>query len=358
MGNLKRMAFTTSKAIHNIISIAAAGLMLGAIAYADDPTPMAPPIQMSAPQTTGANSAFNWREVPANQQVPVRRAAFDQGGYQIYDTVGETIVVPFTNQNLYVMKFAVSHNGTMYFVNSGSYPVLYVPKSGYLDNATVAGARWYPFGGNFQPAQPVYLGIAPSWSVFIGMGWYPNMFCYGGYWSHRPFIAGSIFVASAGLFFEIGGRPYFGWNGYHRYFRAHPAPYHIAYFRRDYYRYTNIPHTAQHRFVGAGRASIAHRTFTNGHSGGGRVFRGASGARLGSRVPVEQRGFNGARGAGGVHEFNGGARGAGRPHGFTGGSRAVGGQHTFNGGVHAAAGDRRFSGGAHANGGGSDHARQ
>jgi hypothetical protein len=87
---------------------------------ADEPVTMAPPVQDAggdiaidrSADNGSADSVFNWKEVPANQQVPVRRAVFDQGGYQLYDKAGETIVVPFTDNNLYAMKFAVSHDGT------------------------------------------------------------------------------------------------------------------------------------------------------------------------------------------------------------------------------------------------------
>ena len=96
------------------------------------------------------SNVFDWTDVPQNQVVPVERAAFDAGGYQIYDTTGDTIVVPFTNNNLYVMEFAKSTDGTMYFVNDGNEPILYVPRGGYLENATVPGycPFWY---GRDQP---------------------------------------------------------------------------------------------------------------------------------------------------------------------------------------------------------------
>jgi len=336
MDSLSRIGATKAKIFQGALSLAvAAGLsFVTAGASADVPTTMAPPIQMSAPATSGdnasADSVFHWQEVPANQQVPLVRAAFDQGGYQLYDTQGETIIVPFTDQNLYVMKFAQSSNGKMYFVNEGDYPVLYVPKNGYLENATVAGARWYPFGEDFHPDHPVFLGIAPSWSVFIGMGWYPHMVCYGGYWSNTSFIAGGIFLPSVGLFFEIGGHPYYGWDAYHRYFLAHPAPFQIAYDHRDFYRWADRPHASLHRFVGAGHVYYAHRSFAGAHDfSGGRTFRGASGswqgghgaagdrASGGDRTYGDDRGYGGDRGG----RDDGGDRGFGRDGGFGGGDR-------------------------------------
>lgn len=207
-------------------SISALCLLLPATAFCDPPTAMAPPVAAQSDQVGAADSdsVFQWTEVPENQQVPLTRAVFDQNGYQLYDTVGETIQVPFANNNLYVMKFALSPTGDMYFVNTGDYPVLYVPQNGYLENASVPGARWYPFSDTFHPAQPVFLGVAPSWSAFIGMGWYPNMVFYGGYYSHSAFVAGGVFLPTVGLSIVIGGTPYHSWAGYHNYYIGHPGP--------------------------------------------------------------------------------------------------------------------------------------
>ena len=144
------------------------------------------------------DTVFQWTEIPQDQQVTLTRAVFDQSGYQLYDAVGETIIVPFTGHNLYVMKFGRSGNGRLYFVNDGGTPTLYVPKNGYLENATAAGARWYPFSKDFHPEHPVYLGVAPSYSGFVGMGWYPGMYAFGGYWSSTAFISGGVFGPSAG----------------------------------------------------------------------------------------------------------------------------------------------------------------
>ena len=130
---------------------AALGLLLAVTAaQADDSYSMSPPVDSAYSQDASAvsgaqDSVFNWSEVPQNQQVPITRGVFDKGGYQLYDTQGETIIVPFTNQNLYVMKFGQSDDGSMYFVNENGVPVLYVPQDGYLENASASGARWYPF---------------------------------------------------------------------------------------------------------------------------------------------------------------------------------------------------------------------
>src|SRR5581483_9789127 len=102
----------------------AAALVFGlAGCYSTRPVAMAPPVQsapppmaaqMGSPQGMAPNDAgvFDWHQVPQGQQVPVNRAVFDQGGYQIFAASGETIVVPFANQNLYAMKFGRSGTGT------------------------------------------------------------------------------------------------------------------------------------------------------------------------------------------------------------------------------------------------------
>src|SRR5947209_8312429 len=74
------------------------------------------PAPGNAQPVQGAGGVYQWTDVPVNQQVPIVRAVFDQGGYQIFAQSGETIVVPFVNQNLYVMKFGQT-SGQPYFVN-------------------------------------------------------------------------------------------------------------------------------------------------------------------------------------------------------------------------------------------------
>ncbi len=172
-----------------IATVAALALLgVASAGYADDAYSMAPPVDGgSAAYSSSASNVFGWQEVPAEQQVPIERAVFDHGGYQLYDSVGETIVVPFSNNNLYVMKFGVSQTGSMYFVNSGDAPILYLPENGYLQNATCSGGRWYPFTERWHPATPVYLGCAPSWSAYTSIGWYPGMYCHGGYWRQFEF---------------------------------------------------------------------------------------------------------------------------------------------------------------------------
>jgi hypothetical protein len=342
----------------------AAGISLAAgTAFAQDETSMAPPVQSSAPAALGAgtnaaaDSVFNWQEIPANQQVPLTRAAFDQGGYQLYDSVGETIIVPFTNDNLYVMKFASSQNGTMYFENEGGYPVLYVPNGGFLSNATVAGARWYPFGQNFHPAEPVFLGIAPSYPEFVDLGWYPNTYFYGGYYGSTPFLAGGVFLPTVGLFFSIGGHPYYGWNSYHRYFFDHPGFYHTSYYNHNFYRYGGSNYrafSAGRQFGGGGGYAFNHGGgFDHGYTGHS-AFAGRAGFGGGS-------GFSGRTFRGTSNFVNGGHNYSGNRsitvnNNFGGGGQHFGGSQSFSGGQsssHAFRGASSFGGGSHSSGGGS-----
>ncbi len=307
----------------------------------------------------GQNGAYNWTEVPVNQQVQITRAVFDQGGYQLYSPQG-TIVVPFANQNMYVMKFGQSQTGGMYFVNSGQFPTLYVPPGAGLQNAAQPNSNWYPFPQNYAYTNPVYVGIAPSWSAFTGMGWYPGMAYYGGYYGYSPY---SIIGPMVGLHFLIGGSPYYGWNSYHSYYNSHPygyAPMRVV--NRTVYNQAartsfNSGGFGRRTFGSAG-STFGNRStgsFGRGPSGVGSTPRpafgsGASGGSFG-RSPS---GFGGSFGAGrrsfpvsappapsipsggfgSRPSFGGGSFGGGRSFGgggFGGGSFS-GGRSSFGGG--------------------------
>jgi len=362
----------------------AAGLSLAAgTAFADDPTSMAPPVQGSVSAgfngngtNTAADSVFNWKEIPANQEVPLTRASFDQGGYQLYDTVGETIVVPFTSENLYVMKFATSPNGKLYFVNEGGYPVLYIPRGGYLENATVSGARWYPFGEDFHPAEPVFLGIAPSYDEFINLGWYSDTHCYGGFYGNTSFIEGGVFLPTAGLFFEVGSRPYYGWDGYHHYYEDHPGYYRTNYYNRDYYHYAGshygrfapdrrfqgnagwVDHGDAHGFNQgidhgyADHAQFAGRPSFGGNSGSGRTFQGNSNDG-GSHSYTGNHSYTTNNPGGGGRTFGGSQNlsnsGSGRTFrgtwNYGGGQSDGGGSRSYTGGQRYGGNSGSFSGG-------------
>jgi len=326
-----------------LASSMAGSLLVANIARADSPANLAPPIGSSDQMATDSEQSsvdqstiFNWTQVPKKQSVDITRATFDKGGYQLYDSAGDTIIVPFTDHNLYVMKFGKSDDSSMYFVNTGSDPVLYVPDGGYLENATVSGAKWYPFTDDFQPSQPVYMGIAPSWDDYAFMGWYPDMVCDGGYYCNTGFGVGD-FIACPGFCFNIGGSVCFGWNNFSDYCIDYHPPFRMGFFDRGYYG------------RGFGGGGFGGRGFGgHGFDGG---FRGGSsfhgGFRGGSSFRGAGGGFRGAsafRGAGG--SFGGGSSFRGEGSGFRGGFSGGGGS-SFRGGF---SGGGSFGGGR---GGGS-----
>jgi len=340
------------KSGRGILSVAgsAALLAVATAVYADSPVTMAPPVNADdaysysdGPTNASADSVFQWDELPQSQRVPLTRAIFDRSGYQLYDTQGETILVPFSNNNLYVMKFAETSGDEIYFVNEGGVPVLYVPRGAYLENATVPGAKWYPFSEKFHPTTAVFLGIAPSWDDYCSMGWYPDMVCYGGYYSRDPYWGnGSNFFASINLTFIFGGHRYHGWEPYHNYYSYHRAPYVI----RDYGHHWDRP------YRGGGY----------GHGwGGDRVFRGGGHEYRVNRGGGDHGFRGGDRGPGGVHVYRGGDRGDNNVHVFRGAGNRPGwdGNHNNTGGRPGWNGDHnsgdrpgRGDGGNHNDGGG------
>ena len=287
---------------------------------------------------SGQNGAYNWTEVPVNQQVQITRAVFDQGGYQLYSPQG-TIVVPFANQDMYVMKFGQSRTGGMYFVNSGQFPTLYVPPGAGLQNAAQPNSNWYPFPQNYAYTQPVYVGIAPSWSAFTGMGWYPGMAYYGGYYGYSPY---SMIGPMVGLHFLIGGSPYYGWNSYHSYYNSHPygyAPMRVV--NRTVYN-----QASRNSFNSGGAGGFGRRSFGSAGStfgsrpGGGSFGAGRRSFPVSAPPPVSSSGF-GSRPSFGGGSFGGGAS-APRPS-FGGGGGSFGGGG-FGGGRSFGGGG--FSGGS------------
>ena len=359
-------------------------LLAGCSHNSPPPVMLAPPstpVTISQPldQTTGAGQAagvYNWTDVPAGQPIPISRAVFDQGGYQLYSPQG-TIVVPFASQNLYVMKFGQSQTGSLYFVNSGQFPTLFIPPGAGLQNAAQPGSNWYPFPQNYNYTQPVYVGLAPSWSAFTGMGWYPGMAYYGGYYGYSPY---SIIGPMAGLHFLIGGSPYYGWNSYHSYYTSHPSGYapmrvinRTVYNRAARTSFNSGGGFGRRPFGSAGTAFGGSRLgFGSGRSslgGGGGSF--GSGTRsFGSAVPRSPLG--GAAGSGGSFGRGpsgfGGSFGAGRrsfpasappvsappaPSGGSFGSHLAfgGGRSSFGGGSSFGSG-RSFGGGHSSFGGG------
>lgn len=173
-----------------------------------------------------------WNDIPASRRVLLTQASMDTGGYRLYDTSGATINVPFANQDLHVMKFAVSPDDTTFFVNDGYAPVLYLPVNGCVINDNVPGGRWYPFSARFRPVRPVFLAIAPNYSEYVALQWYPNTITFGGYYGVTSFIDGGVFQPTSGITFYIGTQSYLGWNPYRDYVNANN--------RRDLRPRTNI----------------------------------------------------------------------------------------------------------------------
>jgi hypothetical protein len=245
------------------------------------------------------NSVYNWRDVPAGQNVPVQTAKFDQGGYQIYAQSGETIVVPFENQNMYVMKFGRSTSGGMYFINDGTAPTLYVPTGVGLENMAASGARWYPFSQNFAYERPVYIGIAPTWSDYMAMHWYSGMLFHGGYYGYRPWYPGFAYSPMVGLNVFIGGSRYTGWNSYRGYYGSHPG---AMWSSRPSYNYTSVR-----------RQSPSSTTFAR-RSGGSGSF---SASRPGSSGSFGTRPNFGSGRTTGTGSFGSSGRATGTSGGFS-----------------------------------------
>lgn len=210
------------------------------------------------------DNVFNWTDVPQGQSVPITSAAFDQGGYQLIDDQGETIVVPFVNENMYVMKFGASTDGTYSFVNNGDVPILYVPADGYLENDAVPGARWYPFSPQYRPINPVYLDIAPTWSDFVDMQWYPNEEWHGGYWSR---VDNGALISMVGLAIIINGQRHYGWRDYHDYAREHHSRYHMLVVDRHVYDRARNPDRGRKPFD-KGLITKSHDTYSRDGSRG------------------------------------------------------------------------------------------
>jgi hypothetical protein len=334
-----------AKVLRNLSPLLVVPALLGVGCGRQQPVNMAPPVGNApvvntAPPITNASqqgavptgdNVFDWHDVPANQQVPITRGVFDQSGYQLFAASGETIVVPFANQNMYVMRFGKSTNGGMYFTSDGAIPTLYVPNGGYLENSVAQGARWFPFPQNYAYTQPVYLGIAPSWSAYTGMGWYPGMSYYGGYWSAHPYGYGggfSPFAPMVGLNFIIGGRPYNSWGSYQNYYRYNPSS---AVRMRTVYNYNSVRRNSPSAFGNRNTAASSGRRFGNssgstGSFGSGRRSGSGSTGSTGS-FGNSRRFGSGSSGTGSTGSF-GGSNSSRRPFGSGSGGTLSGPRST------------------------------
>ena len=262
------------------ISLLALGALTGC--RREVPVAMAPPVSAPPPAAASNGEVYQWQDVPKGQEVVINRAVFDQGGYQLYAATGETIVVPFANQNMYVMKFGKSQSGGMYFVNDGSTPTLYLPNGAGLENAAAQGAKWYPFPQNYAYSRPVYMGLAPSWSDYVAMSWYPGMSYYGGYFGYRPWMPGLMYSPMVGLNINIGGRPYYGWNSYSSYYRSNPIG-RVGWGSRPAYNYNTVGRRTGSSSFGSASGSRGSFGSAAGRSsfggGGGRTSGSASSTR-------------------------------------------------------------------------------
>jgi hypothetical protein len=178
---------------------------------------------------------YSWRDLPQNQHICIRRVFFDEGGYQLYDQAGNVIVVPFCDQELYVLKFCLATDNTISVVNQGNYPVLYLPISARLKNATVPKAYWYPLSAQFHPSAPVFLSMAPNYDAYMSMGWFPGMIFWGGYWSGLAFHPGNMLVPTTDMHVLIEERRCSGWQPYRDYCAAHTPPFFMAYLNPGIY---------------------------------------------------------------------------------------------------------------------------
>lgn len=291
------------------------------------PVSTAPPMENQGGGGQQASGVYQWQDVPQGQQVPITHASFDQGGYQIIAQSGETIVVPFVNQSLYVLKFGRT-SGQPYFINEGQTPVLYLQPGGYLENAAAQNARWYPIPNDYAYSQPMYVAVAPTWGEYLAMGWYPGMSCYGGMWGYSPY---SHFGWMPGYYVGIGGVRYTSFVSYHSYYTVH----------RNYYRTTTVYHN--YSAPRGGTFGSARRSFGSSNVGARRTFGGSAAGSTGSFRSGGTRTFGGG-GSFGTRPSGGGSFGT-RPAGGSsfGGGRSAGSGSSFGGG--RAAGGSSFGGG-------------
>lgn len=179
---------------------------------------------------------YQWYEAPANREIAVKQVLLDGDGYQITDQAGETIEVSFLTNNLFLLQMAVSSDHQMRFVNTGSNPLLYLPKDAYIlalpFNERISdhpidlvqnGARWYPFK-SFAPAQPVFMGPAPTWGGFVNSFWFTRMVIEGGFYTTVPFAKGVTVSQTPDLAYIVDGHPYKSWAGFESYCMLHPEP--------------------------------------------------------------------------------------------------------------------------------------
>ena len=196
-------------------------LILSCFAFAQDQ----PPESGNSPAATAAApkapEVFGWHDVPEGQVIPVQKSTIDQSGYRIQDTTGETIEVPFVNDDLDAMKFGKSTSGFSYFVNKGEYPVLYLAPGATIESTAAPGARWNPIPSVYPYEEPIYVKMAPDYQSYLGMGWYPNMLVTGGMWGRAPGLP--YYPWTAGYGFYVDRVYYTSWTAYRSYYLHTPG---------------------------------------------------------------------------------------------------------------------------------------
>lgn len=273
-------------------------------------------------QQPGGQNVWQWQDVPVNRQVGVVRVTFDQGGYQIFADTGETIVVPFVNNNLYAMKFGRT-GGQPYFVNDGNAPTLYLRPTDFLENAAAQNARWYPLPQDFSYSSPVYVSVAPTWTDYVAMGWYPGMHYYGGMWGYSPY---AHFSWMPGFYVNIGGTRYRSYNTYINYYQSNPGYVRTRMvYNNSYYTGRSMGSTGSFGRTAVGSTGSFGSGATRSNSGFGNAAR--STGSFGSGTSGSTRTFGGS--SSGSGSFGGSSR---RSFGSSGGSFGSGGGSSFGSG--------------------------
>ena len=173
---------------------------------------------VGAPALAATAPTFSWKDITAKEPVNITKAVFDLGGYQLRGANGETIVVPFTDNNFNVMKFGRSTTGQSYFINDGASPILYLTSNGYIENASAANAIWNPLPSTYAYTEPVYVNFTPGWNQYANMGWYSGTRIIGGWWSSLP---NSGYVAMPTSTYTVNGVTYASYSDYLAYVRSH-----------------------------------------------------------------------------------------------------------------------------------------
>ena len=168
----------------------------------------------------GKHRAYNWTEVPAGSRCQFSAPSLTRAAISSIQPQG-TIVVPFANQNLYVMKFGQSYNGGMYFINNGQYPTFYLPAGRRTSTMQPSRERTGTRSRKTMPIRSLYMSVlrqvGPHSRGWAGIPACPTTAATG---ATVPY---SMIGPMVGLHFLIGGSPYYGWNSYHSYYYSgHP----------------------------------------------------------------------------------------------------------------------------------------